>query len=287
MLVVVIGNLLILGVGEWITHRSTPAGALQYGGGTVLADTTTYAIFWRPLGYHFEPGGSDAGYERAMEGFLRDVGGTPYFDILKQYSSDGSGQSFARTTASGGAVLDSDPFPARVGQGRPLMPWDIQPELQKILKKRGWPSGLRSVFLLFVPDGVAACPTAQPANCPGMPGAPCSAHGFIGYTPGDIIYADLPADGSRCYRPAGHAAARISAIASGTLAESHAFMDTLLNPGGDGWTDGSGKEIADRCDGAPGIPKGTRAGAALVKLHGRPYLVAQLWNNARGRCVAS
>jgi hypothetical protein len=68
-------------------HRSSdPHHRLVYRGGEVMSTTRTYAIFWLPPHFHFEPHGDDNRFRQLIEQFLQDVGGTPFYNVLTQYS---------------------------------------------------------------------------------------------------------------------------------------------------------------------------------------------------------
>ena len=276
---------LTLGVVFGVGGRSRSVDNLISRGGTVLGDTTTFAIFWRPRGYHFEPSGDDRRYEGLVGRFLRDVSESPYFDVLNQYPTIGSSGAVTWRTAFGGATIDAHPFPPSVTAGRPLSQEEVRSEVRRLVTDLRWPPGLNSIFLLFTPDHVGVCHSETP--CSGTSTERCGSHGYMPYGSGAILYyAVLPVAGSACPHVSlartgdgGIADAQIVAL-------SHQLADVIVNPNGNGWSDTHLRGIAEKCEGAPGIPDRRERGVAVVNLHGSRYSVAQLWSNADGHCVA-
>ena len=273
-----------------ILVRSGSSGSsteyLRYGNGSVLGNVSTYAIFWLPRGQHFEPGGNDRRYEGLMEQLLRGLSGSSYYNVLAQYADNAFSFSQQRTTAFRAGTIDTHPLPTRVARERRLTPPDVQGELRRVIKAQRWPAGLHSVFLLFVPDGLITCPEGAGRLCDDRANSWCGTHGYLPQAAGDVIYVTLPVAQRFCSRTAGPAPTGDRTADAETLALSRQLLDAVLNPGGAGWVDRHGEEIADKCRYAPGVPDQRDSGAALVTLHGSRYVVAQLWSNAVGHCVA-
>ena len=56
--------------------QNQPIGTspVTYHGGPVEHEEYVYAIFWLPVGYHYEPSGSDALFESLIARYFSDVG---------------------------------------------------------------------------------------------------------------------------------------------------------------------------------------------------------------------
>jgi hypothetical protein len=53
---------------------------MSYHGGPVMSQVNAYLVFWLPPSYHYEaPGhGSDSNFERLVERYLGDLGGSSF-----------------------------------------------------------------------------------------------------------------------------------------------------------------------------------------------------------------
>src|SRR5690348_8995046 len=82
----------------------------RYHRGSVVNDLTAYLLFWLPNGYTFEPNGSSSRYERLMEQYFQDVGGTPFYNTLTQYYATVTGP-IRNVVTLGGSYVDTQPYP--------------------------------------------------------------------------------------------------------------------------------------------------------------------------------
>src|SRR5580693_5248241 len=59
-----------------------------YNGGAVIHKVVVDEIFWLPSGLHYEPTSnpksSDSNYENLVQRFIRDIGGSPFYNIITQ-----------------------------------------------------------------------------------------------------------------------------------------------------------------------------------------------------------
>jgi hypothetical protein len=240
-----------------------------------MATTTTYAIYWLPAGAHFEPSGRDAHYRAVIERFLRDVGGTPFYGLLTQYSRDEHGHlvrngPIANRSAFAGAYVDPTPYPhARYGR-TVLMAADLVALAHRVFTATGWTPGRNKLFLFFLAAGI-------------YPPEHCASHGAAALAKGapPVIFAILGEEASLdCHygirhplRPTG------DAVADGEISDlSHELFETVtdpLDPLAPAWYHQSDQgEIGDRCEGT----------LTTVVLHGHRYVVQKEWSNQDGRC---
>ena len=83
---------------------SVPHVHLQFHGGPVQTTTTTFAIYWVPMGSFIR-----SGYRRIIDQYLIDVGGTPLYGYATEYrGSDGAVKNQSKFA---GSWVDTTPFP--------------------------------------------------------------------------------------------------------------------------------------------------------------------------------
>jgi hypothetical protein len=273
---------------------------------------TVYTIFWLAPGYHFEapyggPGSTvaDFRYEDLIQRFFRDVGSTPYYNILTQYS-DQTGQVQDNVTF-GGSFVDIGKLnqfnPSDLGTAsQPLMDSDIQDVIKQAAKDSSWPVGSPNVeYFVFTPATAQSCYSFS--SCDGEissgPGAYCAYHSSFASSAGTTLYANMfdagystacggpnwqymgkpvgPIDG---YGPNGDAVADYEISPT-----SHEMAETVTDPSGsNGWYDLKNmNEIGDTCAynfGTLNPDKGD------VVLQSHSYLIQREWSNDGKACVS-
>jgi hypothetical protein len=145
------------------------------------------------------------------------------------------------------------------------------------------------MYLLVTPNGLGDCVQGGPDNC--ALGGDAN-NGYCGYhsatgNPG-ILYAVIPynAIAGHCQstnpRPNGSTAdPAISTIA-------HEVAETATDPTSDGWSDGSGNEIADLCITNYGPVLGGSGRSAYDEVIGAGhYYIQELWSNFSHHCEAA
>jgi hypothetical protein len=261
---------------------------VPYHGGDVMSTTRTYAIFWLPSGRHFEPHGSDGRYERLIIRFLRDVGGTPYYGLLAQYSRSPRGTPvrsgpIRNVSSLGGSYLDTSPYVPPATKAEPLTQAQIIMEVVSVALKKRWPTDPPSLFFVFTAAGAQLCYDFR-LGCTSRD--LCAWHDGVPYGP---IYAEIPdaASHRRCeVAPSpNHDVVADSAINTMT----HELFEAVTDPVPcTGFTTGchrkAGREIGDPCEFRFGHrnPDGSD-----VVLHDHTYLVQKEWSNRVGKCVLS
>ena len=238
----------------------------------MLHRTKTFVIFWLPAGFHFEaPGhGSDRRFESLTLRFMADVGGTPNYDIVTQYSDDlGPIQNVSRL---GGSAVDSHPYPADTSA--------FGAEVVSVAAKHGWPGGLTSLFIVITAAGVFSGFDFHSAT---------DSRGvnfvFAAVTDPFVCSACGP-DG---VDPAGVASPnKDTTFDLATRSLSHEMFEAITNPLGVSWYDPAGGlgggEIGDKC---VGQLQDAGPDGADVTLHGHRYFVVSLWSNAQHSCTLS
>jgi hypothetical protein len=269
---------------------------VSYHSGPVLSTNRTHVIFWQPGHSRFA---FDQGYRPLVERFLTDVAAASHstsvvFALTGQYT-DSAGRAAAYASRYGGAVLDTDPLPpsqcteppvAGPGWTTCLTDRELQAEIEHVVRIRHLPTTQRDVYFLVTPKGVGSCMGAAATSGCALGG---KVNGYCGYhqftNDGRVDYAFIPYNAvpghcqSNNPRPNGNTAdPALSTI-------SHELSEMVTDPDGDGWTDGTGQEIADLCitDFGPVIG-GSGERAYNESVAGGHFYLQEEWSNASGRC---
>lgn len=269
--------------------RTGSGTGISYHGGPVLqSGTKVAAIYWAsaPIftgGPAVGTAGSGSSDGSLVGFFLRNLGGSPYFNINTTYK-DGSGR----------AILNSVSYTQYWANGTsaPSGTTSIS-DAQMISMLQ---SGFNSGALSYDASTVYAIFTSGKVNLGGGFGTQYCAyhtHGTVSINgvSKTVLYAAMPynyAYPSAC--TSGYAAANGDPGADyevNTLA--HEIEETTTDMMGNAWYDNRGYENADKCAWKWGTTYGTAAGGtANMKIGGKDFLVQQNWKNAgSGGCVLS
>ncbi|MFI5273010.1 MAG: carboxypeptidase-like regulatory domain-containing protein [Ktedonobacterales bacterium] len=293
---------------------------VHYHFGDVMHRYHAYLIFWQPNGVTYEPGGSDSRFTSLVQRYFRDVGGTPFYNILAQYW-DYAG--FVQNSATlAGTWRDTAPYQhctvgqtactaARADRSDPLLDGDIQAEITRAISANpGWQAGSDNEFVVFTGYGAEECFTADTTS-------DCSYktdHGYCGYHSAfhpstsasantsttaapEAIYAYVPDaanDGGLCtfssFTSPNH-----DAVADSTInIASHEQFESISDPlpqDAPGWLDDNaaqsreGGEIGDKCVRYYGTVRGDGSNVTLA--NGDRYLLQGEWSNAADACALS
>jgi hypothetical protein len=283
-------------------HPVARAANLPYGGGPVLHRNRTHLVFWNPAGAGLS---FDPGYGELFQTFLGGVAHDSHtpanvYSLTGQYHDSAGAAVYASTYA--GAIADTDPLPARdiscqesvEGPAWPDCVTDtqIQAELAQVVAVHHLPVTLGDIYVLVTPNGLADCDTSSvPASC--SLGGP-DFNGYCAYhsaTGAGLLYAVIPYNAvpNHCAsdgpRPNG------STADPGLSSLSHEHNETITDPLGDGWIDGTGNEDGDLCiDTVAHPPKTlghTPAGAYDQIIAGHRYWLQGEWSNAAAGCATS
>jgi hypothetical protein len=266
---------------------------IAYEGGSVMPTTTTYAIFWLPDGAHYEAPsitGGDAHYESVIDSFFKDVGGTPYYNILTQYSKDALGRTVANgpiqnTSTFGGAYVDTTPYPRAGTDSDPLLDTDVQKEVERAMQANGWTPGLDKLYFVFVAQAVEECFPGLQTGC--LFYNFCAYHYHTTVREQPLIYAFEPS----AYYQGSCGSDTLAAVSphndayadSETMVISHELFESVSDPLTDGWLTSQG-EIGDVCAFVTGSGAVSKDGGDIT-LHGHRYLVQNIWSNATQKCA--
>jgi Ricin-type beta-trefoil lectin domain-like len=272
---------------------STTIGSnVPYHGGPVMAGTmNVFPIFWEPTG------NVSANYNYLIERYFGDVGGSPLYNINKQYTQNGNPLFFPTNADIFSWLVDTtSPYP-RPG---PLLDSDIQTEVTHAQTVQGWPSNIDNVFVVFTEKNVSLCTDSHQTSCtPDVTSSTntspfCAYHGSFGTN--NTIYAAIPYAASPNFNFGCTTGAIFSLTGSSPNNDadadqtinvtSHEQMEAatdpypMVNPA---WIDTTNNvEIGDLCafTFGPGNPQG-----ADVLLNTNPYIVQQEWSNAISGCT--
>jgi hypothetical protein len=280
-------------------HKMEDVGTgvgVGYGGGPVLTSNRTHVIFWQPAGSHLA---FEAGYRHLVQRFLKDVAAashstTNVFALTGQYT-DAGGQPAAYASRFGGAVLDTDKLPPSrcaeppvAGPGWTVCLTDsqLQAEIEHIVRARHMPTTQRDVYFLVTPRGLGSCMGSSAASGCALGGR---VNGYCGYhqftTDGQVDYAFIPYNAVAGHCQSNHPRPNANPADPALSTLSHELSEAITDPDGDGWTNGSGQEIADLCITNFGPAIGGSGGRAYnERIAGGRYFLQEEWSNASGRC---
>jgi hypothetical protein len=267
---------------------------LEYHGGPVMAANTNYAIYWDP-GAPAYPSGYQTGLNRYFEDVAHDSGGVMNTDsVLTQYGDSAS--EFANYNSHfGGALVDSDAYPASGCAEATICLTDeqLRSELQAFVKANKLPIDLQHEYFLLTPPGVESCFEAAGHECSaGTKNAKyCAYHGFISVSGAVLVYANDPyVAGLGCDPGEEHPNENVSdATIAGGLAHEHS--ESVTDPQLNAWFDSKQLEVGDKCR---TFKTATEFGEPLGKapdgsnynqvIDASLYWYQQEWSNAAGGC---
>lgn len=248
---------------------------IVYHGGPILYQTKVAAIYWGTSTIYTggpTPGTTGSGsQDGSLVGFfLRNLGGSPYFNINTTYY-DGTSthvqnviaytQFWADNTAPGATVSDAQ----------------IQAEVAKGLSSGALTYDASTLYHVFTGPGV---------NLGGGFGTQyCAYHGHFTWNGLDVKYSAMPHDydfPTACAALNGSPNDDFAADAEvNTLA--HETEETTTDEDLNAWYDRRGYENADKCAWTFGTEYTVANGSkANMKLGTRDYLIQQNWVNASG-----
>ena len=268
---------------------------VEYHGGPVMPANTNYAFYWDPAGAPSYP----AAYQTVLDGYFEnlahDSGGLLNTDsVLTQYG-DSTGEFASYSSHFGGAIVDTEPYPANGCSAAAICLTDeqIRTELTRYVEANKLPVDLQHEYFMLTPPGVESCFEAAGKKCSdgSAHAAYCAYHGYIPVGKTALIYADDPyVNGLNCdfgeEHPNNNPA---DATIGGGLAHEHS--ESLTDPEMNAWHDSKGQEVGDKCR---TFKAATEYGEPLGKapdgssynqvINGALYLYQQEWSNEAGGC---
>jgi hypothetical protein len=276
---------------------------LDYNGGPVMASNTNYAVYWDPSGAPAYPSDYQPGLDQFFEDLAHDSGGHENVDSVSSQYNDAAGEFANYDSHFGGALLDTDPYPANGCTQATICLTDLQirAELASYLKAHSLPIDLAHEYFVLTPPGVESCFEAAGSSCSaGTPHpAYCAYHGGdqLGGGKGVIVYANDPyVAGSICDDGNHPNGTTSDATISGGLSHEHNESITDPEPN-NAWTDwatggSTGYEVGDKCrtfsaETEFGTPLGTAPDGAKYNqvINGHLYWYQQEWSDQGHKCV--
>ena len=254
------------------------AGAMIYHGGPIVPTMKVAAVYWGTAPIYI--GGPAVGTtgpgtaDNSLIGhFLRNLGGSPYYNINTTYTDNvGGGHTVANTLTYTQYWANNTSVP-------PKTTARVTNATIRTMLTNGFNSGK----LTYDPNTIYAVFTAGKTNLGGGFGTQyCAYHGKFLINGNVVIYAAMPFDNAY---PTGCSTAQISPNGdpaadreASTLAQEieEANTDPQLNA----WFDAQGQENADKCAYTYGTTYSTgNGGVANMNLGGKDFLVQQNWVN--------
>jgi PKD repeat protein len=274
---------------------------LTLGNGPLMLNSKLYLIYWG------SSGSFAASYENPITQWAKDLAiasstNTTEFSVTRQYTN-GSGKPITAKIVFGAAVNDTRAFPALSGACRSdpssnpcITDGQLQSEIKHEISANGWPvdpAGTpEAQYIVLTPNGVDGCIDNSPGDCT-YNGGYCGYHGAITPTASTVaIYTALPYV-SGCDSGQAPSGVQGNADTDGSLDTLiHEVGESATDPeNGAGYTDSSGFEIGDKCDGQTaslsqfgiyGAPLGGSLSASTAfnqLINGHSYYTQTLWSN--------
>ncbi len=276
--------------------EAASAVLLAYHGGPVMTSNTNYPLFWAPAGESAYPSGYISGIDRWFGDLAHDSGGLLNTDsVLVQYGDSEGG--FANYNSHfGGALIDTDPYPANGCKAAATCLTDeqLRTELGTYVEAHGLPADLAHEYFMLLPPGVSTCYEAAGKRC--SEGTQhvkyCAYHSFFKLPYGTFLYVDDPYDDTpECVAESPNESPSDYAISGGV---AHEHSDTLTDPEFNGWYSEKKEvieEIADKCRSAnaekelgPPLGKAPDGVPYNQLINGHEYLYQQEWSNEIAAC---
>ena len=151
---------------------------VEYHGGPVMSSNTNYAVYWAPAGAPEYAAGYETGIDRYFEDLAHDSGGLLNTDsVLTQYG-DTAGEFANYDAHFGGALVDTDPYPANGCSAAPICLTDeqIRRELTSYVEAHGLPADLEHEYFLSPPRASKAASKPKGTPVRREPSMPPTAH---------------------------------------------------------------------------------------------------------------
>jgi hypothetical protein len=290
---------------------STPVGFdkvftnMDYNGGPVMPSNTDYMVLWSPGGLSAYPAGYVSGLATFFTDLAHDSGGHQNVDSVSSQYNDSTGAFANYQTTFGGALVDTDPYPAtECPAAAPvsacLTDAQIQTELEQFVAARGLKTDLSHEYFLLPPPHVETCFTNDATASPPFGGCSageprnlaffCAYHENTSLSP-MLLFADDPFDATNPLCQDGN---NPNGIADGEIngGLSHEHNESVTDPiPNDAWTNGAGanqgEEVGDQCVGSMGTPLGTAPNGAKYNqvINGHFYWYQEEWSNQTHSCL--
>jgi hypothetical protein len=281
--------------GAAATSTTSSTGQLEYHGGPIMPSNTNYALYWAPSGAPKYPAEYQSGINEYLEKLAHDSGGDQNVDSVATQYGDSAGQFANYDSHFGGALIDTDAYPANGCLAAPICLTDkqIEEELKSYVKARSLPHDYTHEYFVLTPPGVEDCLEATSLECSAGSNRPvyCAYHSFIGLTGGPLIYANDPyVTGNIGCEDGEHPNGKSSdgALQGGL---THEHNESLTDPALNAWYAANGAENGDKCRTFKeatefGTPLGTAPNGSRYNqvVGGSLYWYQQEWSNQGSQC---
>ncbi len=271
----------------------TSSGPLEYHGGPIMPSNTNYTIYWDPAKAPEYPAEYQSGINTYLEDLAHDSGGFQNVDSVSAQYKDGAGEFANYASHFGGAIVDTDPYPANGCSAATICLTDAQlrAELTSYVEAHGLPRDLTHEYFLLTPPGVEDCIELTACSAGSKIPVYCAYHGNIPISGGVIIYSNDPfVTGNSGCDDGEHPNNKPSdgALQGGL---SHEHNESITDPELNAWFDSEGNENGDKCRtfedatefGTPlgKAPDGSRYNQVV---NADLYWYQQEWSNEGNQC---
>jgi hypothetical protein len=266
---------------------------LEYHGGPIMPSNTNYTIYWDPAKGPAYPAEYQSGINTYFEDLAHDSGGAQNVDSVSAQYKDSAGEFAKYESHFGGALIDTNPYPANGCRAAPICFTDTQlrAEITSYVEAHSLPRDLTHEYFLLTPPGVEDCLEASACSAGSSKAVYCAYHGYIPVAGKSIIYSndpyvtgnagcddgeypnDKPSDG---------------ALLGGL---SHEHSESITDPQLNAWYGPEGYENGDKCRTFVDATEfGTPLGKALdgsrynQVINSDLYWYQQEWSNEGGQC---
>jgi hypothetical protein len=224
---------------------------LEYHGGPIMPSNTNYTLYWAPASAPPYPAEYKSGINQYLAKLAHDSGGHQNVDSVATQYNDAAGQFANYDSHFGGALLDTDAYPANGCAAAPICLTDrqIREELKTYIKANGLPHDHTHEYFVLTPPRVEDCFEATSLECSAGSTNPvyCAYHSYITLSGGPIIYANDPyVTGNLRCEDGEHPNNKPSdgALQGGL---THEHNESLTDPELNAWYDANGAENGDKC----------------------------------------
>ncbi len=269
------------------------SGPLQYHGGPIMPSNTNYTLYWDPTGAPAYPAEYQSGVNRYLEDLAHDSGGFQNVDSVSAQYGDSAGEFASYNSHFGGAIIDTDPYPANGCTAATICFTDkqLRAEIKHYVEAHGLPRDLTHEYFLLTPPGVEDCLELTACSAGSSFAVYCAYHGNIPSTGGQIVYSNDPyVTGNSGCDDGEHPNNKPSdgALEGGL---SHEHNESITDPELNAWYDSEGSEIGDKCRTFEastefGTPLGTAPNGSRYNqiVNADLYWYQQEWSNEGSQC---
>jgi len=268
---------------------------LEYHGGPVMTSNTNYTFYWAPSGSPAYPAEYQSGVNRYLEDLAHDSGGDQNVDSIAVQYTNGAGEHANYDSHFGGAIVDTDPYPANGCKKAVICLTDaqLQAELGKYVAANGLPTDLAHEYFMLTPPGVEDCFDATGLECSAGTSSPvyCAYHNSFAVTGGVIVYANDPYVGGIGGCDDGEHPNNNASDAALQGGLSHEHNESITDPELDAWYGPEGNENGDKCrtfnaTTEYGTPLGTAPDGSRYNqlVNADEYWYQQEWSNEGSTC---